>query len=139
MKALTLWEPFASCIAFGVKKIETRTYKTNYRGVLLIHAGKRAVDDYGMSLLSLLEKDYKQKITVNRGHIVARVNLVDCVQMTQDYIDKQTPLEKGLGGWYVGNWAWVLDEVVQITPIPATGAQGFWVPNQEIMEVINKL
>lgn len=41
MKALTLWQPWASLIALGVKTIETRGWSTNYRGPLAIHAAKR--------------------------------------------------------------------------------------------------
>lgn len=38
MKALTLWQPWASLIALGVKSIETRAWSTSYRGPLAIHA-----------------------------------------------------------------------------------------------------
>ena len=41
MKALTLWQPWATLVAIGAKKIETRSWKTNYRGPLAIHAAKR--------------------------------------------------------------------------------------------------
>lgn len=41
MKALTLWQPWASLIALGIKRIETRSWSTNYRGPLAIHAAKR--------------------------------------------------------------------------------------------------
>ncbi|RPF31537.1 ASCH domain-containing protein [Streptomyces sp. TLI_185] len=37
--ALTLWQPWASCIAYGTKRIENRRWATDYRGWLLIHAG----------------------------------------------------------------------------------------------------
>ncbi len=40
MKALTLHQPWASLIACGRKRIETRSWKTDYRGPLAIHAGK---------------------------------------------------------------------------------------------------
>ena len=40
MKALSLWQPWASLIALGVKTIETRSWSTTYRGPLLIHAGQ---------------------------------------------------------------------------------------------------
>ncbi len=40
MKALTIRQPWASLIAAGVKTIETRSWSTRYRGLLLIHAGK---------------------------------------------------------------------------------------------------
>ena len=40
MKVLTIKQPWASLIAEGIKKYEFRTWKTKYRGDLLIHAGK---------------------------------------------------------------------------------------------------
>lgn len=40
MKALTLYQPWASLIALGVKTVETRPWATKYRGPLAIHAGK---------------------------------------------------------------------------------------------------
>ena len=38
MKALTLWQPWASLVSLGVKTIETRSWDTKYRGPLAIHA-----------------------------------------------------------------------------------------------------
>lgn len=40
MKALTVRQPWASLIACGAKTIETRSWRTSYRGWLAIHAGK---------------------------------------------------------------------------------------------------
>ena len=40
MKALSLWQPWASLVAHGVKRIETRGRMFNHRGPLLIHAAK---------------------------------------------------------------------------------------------------
>ena len=41
MKAITLWQPWASLIAVGAKRIETRSWSTNYRGPLAVHASLR--------------------------------------------------------------------------------------------------
>jgi hypothetical protein len=41
MKALSLWQPWASPCVTGAKGIETRGWPTRYRGPLLIHAAKR--------------------------------------------------------------------------------------------------
>lgn len=38
MKALSLWQPWASLVALGEKRIETREWSTRYRGELAIHA-----------------------------------------------------------------------------------------------------
>ena len=41
MKAISLWQPWASAMAIGAKQIETRGWSTNYRGPVAIHAAKR--------------------------------------------------------------------------------------------------
>lgn len=41
MRILTLKEPFATLICNKVKTIETRSWRTNYRGELYIHAGTK--------------------------------------------------------------------------------------------------
>jgi hypothetical protein len=43
MKALSLWQPWASLIPLGVKTIETRSWSTSYRGPLLICSAKRSL------------------------------------------------------------------------------------------------
>lgn len=43
MKAISLWQPWATLIATGAKQIETRSWATSYRGPIAIHAAKRKV------------------------------------------------------------------------------------------------
>lgn len=40
MKLITLWEPWATLMAIGAKKIETRDWSSGYRGWLAIHSAK---------------------------------------------------------------------------------------------------
>lgn len=40
MKTISLTQPFATLVSLGVKKIETRSWATSYRGPLAIHAAK---------------------------------------------------------------------------------------------------
>lgn len=40
VKAITIKQPFATLIAEGLKEYEFRTWRTKYRGDILIHAGK---------------------------------------------------------------------------------------------------
>lgn len=44
MKAITLWQPYASLIACGAKKHETRSWATGYRGPIAIHASSRNIN-----------------------------------------------------------------------------------------------
>ena len=47
MKVISIKEPFATLIMNGDKKIETRSWKTNYRGELFIHAsGKNLAKEF---------------------------------------------------------------------------------------------
>ena len=43
MKALTIWQPWASLIAGGAKQYETRSWATQYRGPIAIHAAARYI------------------------------------------------------------------------------------------------
>ena len=45
MKAITLWQPWATLKAIEAKRFETRSWKTDYRGPIAIHAAKRPLDD----------------------------------------------------------------------------------------------
>ena len=44
MKAISIHQPWASLIAFGEKRFETRSWKTDYRGPLLIHASRTFIN-----------------------------------------------------------------------------------------------
>ena len=85
MKALSLMEPWAALIAAGVKSIETRSWRTAYRGPLYIHASRAKVDQkdpHIQRLLSLLPEG-----SLHPGFVVCRCVLKDCLPMDESYID----------------------------------------------------
>lgn len=53
MKVLTLREPWASLVGERIKTIETRSWPTNYRGELYIHAGAYKIHKKILELMSL--------------------------------------------------------------------------------------
>ena len=124
MKVLSIKEPFATLIKDGVKIYETRSWKTNYRGEIYIHASITLSNSPNAKTCT---KHLKSKI--NPGYILCRCELVDCIPMTDDFIkhinDKTSESEYGL--YFEGRYAWklklleVLDE-----PIPAKGKLGIW-------------
>ena len=68
MKVLSLTEPYATLIKEKKKFVETRSWKTNYRGTLYIHASLtniKKVDKENKDLMSLIEN-----IPLNYGHII---------------------------------------------------------------------
>lgn len=81
MKAITIKQPFASLIAEGYKVYEFRTWKTKYRGEILIHAGK-GIDKEAMKRFEYLNLDYPI------GKIIAKANLVDCVEINDEMKEK---------------------------------------------------
>ena len=72
MKVITIKQPFASLIAEGIKEYEFRTWKTKYRGPILIHAAKN-VNKKAMKKFENYHLEYPT------GCILAKANLVDCI------------------------------------------------------------
>lgn len=88
MKTITIKQPWASLIAHGIKDIENRTWKTNFRGRILVHAGKAL---YRTSIFETLKLEqysaFRGKIGFSgldflepKGAIIGSVEVVDCVQ-----------------------------------------------------------
>ena len=120
MKVLSIKEPYASLIKDGYKCYETRSFKTNYRGELYIHASlsKSNVDD-----------ELSKLVTPMYGKIICKCKLVDCVLMTENYvkeIKEKTPMEYKCGLYEAGRYAWILESVEEIDAIKAKGKLGIW-------------
>lgn len=127
MKVVSIIEPWASLIKEKVKYIETRSWKTNYRGKIYIHASLKKVpkkDERINNLITLLkDKDFKY------GHIIAEATLVDCIYMDEKFISKikNNNQEYICGEYSIGRYAWVLEDIKELSkPIPAKGSLGIW-------------
>ena len=124
MKVLSLKEPFATLIKDGVKIYETRSWKTNYRGEIYIHAS------LSLSKSERVESANKYlKSEIKPGFILCKCELVDCIPMTDEfikYINKETS-EYDYGLYSEGRYAWKL-RVLEVLekPIPAKGKLGIW-------------
>lgn len=128
MKVLSLTEPYATLIKEKKKLIETRSWKTNYRGKLYIHASSTPIPKEwkeNRELMNLVDS-----IPLNYGKIICRCNLVDCVYMTQEYIDKikkENYQEFVCGVYEVGRYAWILENIeILEEPIVTKGHLGVW-------------
>lgn len=130
MKVLSLTEPYATLIKNGIKTIETRSWKTNYRGKLYIHASSTKIPkEYkeNMELMSLVDTS-----DLNYGRIICSCDLVDCVEMNDEFIEdiKKNKNEYVCGVYANGRYAWILDNIeVLDNPIPAKGHLGIWTMN----------
>ena len=121
MKTLTLKKPWASLIANGYKKYEFRTWKTNYRGPILIHAGKGIEKD-------ALARVKKYNLDFPAGRIIAKVNIIDCVKLDDNLNDKLCSENRDVYGYnnHEG-YVWILSEpeFVHIDE-EINGKLGFW-------------
>jgi hypothetical protein len=135
MKALTLWDPWASLIMIGVKRLETRPWRLPASMVgqrIAIHASKKVPkavfedamrNQYIRSALSL-DPDFTN---FHPGCVLGTVELGDCYS-TEDLIADDLNLrERAFGDYTPGRYAFELRNVVRFeTPVPALGRQKFW-------------
>lgn len=143
MKTLTIKEPFATLINNEIKHIETRSWKTNYRGYLYIHAGISPLSDK-VKQRNELSKLYDED-NLNYGSIICKCKLVDCIYMTEEYINyiKENNYQEYICGEYkVGRYAWVLDDIEPLDEkIKVKGNLGLWnfYDEFEIMDLMNNI
>lgn len=127
MKVLSITEPFATLIYEKKKFIETRSWKTNYRGELYIHASMTKIsksDLENKELMSLVENK-----NMNFGNIICKCNLVDCIYMTKEYVKdmkKNNHQESICGKYSEGRYAWILEDIEPISPIKAKESLNIW-------------
>lgn len=122
IKALTICQPYAHLIAIGEKRVENRTWTTNYRGPLAIHAG--------LSRKYLDDGDQVRYPGMAFGAVVATAMLVECVRMdaVADLIVNKPELLWLSGHVHVeGPMCWILEDIQRLeTPYPISGQRSLW-------------
>jgi activating signal cointegrator 1 len=138
MKAISLWQPWATLIAIGAKRFETRSWATSYIGPLAIHAAKRKVDISELNpaiVRALLNAGFTGTGQLPLGCVVCTARLAACwevdVAKSTLFFDKIKDTEVYFGDFSPGRYAWRLDSVRLVDNIPAKGSQGFWEWNAE--------
>ncbi len=145
MKAITLKHPWAALVAIGVKQIETRSWRTNYKGPIAIHASKGfpkmarqiTLQDALIShaLISGLREIRGESLVIigtdpwleeTRGHVIATAELTHCTRIDAAFVETISLWEKAYGNYATGRWAWHLENIQRITPIPAKGMLSVW-------------
>jgi len=123
IKAISLWEPWATAMAMNIKKVETRSWPTNYRGMLLICAAKKKMSNEAMEVHWIAES-YGFKIEPHYGMAVAIVDLIRCDVIT---LFEPCSLEHALGDYRAGRFAWTTNLLKRLkNPFPVKGKQGFF-------------
>ena len=142
MKAITLWQPWATLVAIGAKTIETRSWSTSYRGPLAIHAAKstparawrEAMRPGGNIELALRAfRVAKDPRDLPRGVILATCVLADveeaekCKARIHERGDAEESMALMFGDFSPGRFAWHLVGIKPCeAPIEWPGMQGLW-------------
>ena len=120
-KAISVRQPWAWLIVNGWKDVENRTWRTDFRGRVLIHAAKGMtqkeydachlfVASFAPSLAYQLLPDPDD---FDRGGIVGEVEIVDC-------------MSAHTSKWFCGPYGFVLDKAKELPFRPCKGSLGFF-------------
>lgn len=142
MRAVSLWQPWASLIGIGVKTIETRSWRPPHWLIgerIAIHASAKPVSARAMGFTdawagramdALGVRDF---VLLPLGAVCCTAKLVDAQQVDHIAGDVAVSRNGGVlaridrwGDFSRGRWLWFLEDVEQFDPIPAKGRQGFW-------------
>jgi hypothetical protein len=128
MKVLTVKQPWAWLVAQGIKPIENRTWRTRYRGPLVIQASahKRPARDFASAAEFAMARGIAvpPQNELERGCTVALVDLVDCVPA------HSSP-------WFEGPFGWVLENVRLLPAFPLAGRLGVYDCPPDVLAKIN--
>ena len=131
MKAISLWQPWASLWLTDRKVHETRHWYTGHRGWLAVHATKRFEKDFevGDPMRDILDGEFggNWAMDLPTGAIIGAVDLVDCISTN---IARGHPVhrdDRECGNWDRERYAWRRAAIVKLNePIPYRGQQGMF-------------
>lgn len=150
MKAITIWQPWASLLVRGEKLYETRSWATSYRGPIAIHAAARPVqqtiddlvrgvifatvedliDDANADTLACIDRlfpDPGELTQLPTGAIIGTALLVRCNAINEAFLSRLSEQETDLGDFSPGRYAWEFEDMKLLAePIPVKGMQGLW-------------
>jgi single-strand DNA-binding protein len=133
MLALSLWQPWATLVAVGAKRIETRSWR--YKGEVPVQLAIHATKTFPPAARALCsEEPYQTVLRVNGyrspeslplGRVLATCTLLQCVPVETCRPDDYAEL--AFGDYTPGRFGWLLDDVRRLDPpVQARGAQGLW-------------
>lgn len=135
MRAISLWQPWASAIPLGLKAVETRGRSTAFRGELAIHAARRWAPAQ-RAFASTERALGRLPGALPFGAIVAVVNLKD-VRPATEVAMIVSAIERLYGDYRSGRFGWLLDDVRPLRePVPCQGRQSFWTLDPAVEEAV---
>ncbi len=141
MKALTIKQPWAALIAAGYKTMEVRSWKTDYRGPIAIHAGM-SFDENALPVI--LDHATRHGVmdmhlplcSVDVGAVVAVAELATVKALYGHGYHKAALCDYDIDG---GQYGWVLNCVRPLVrPVVCRGAQRLWELSERQVEAVNR-
>jgi activating signal cointegrator 1 len=125
---LSLIQPWAQALFIpGLKRIETRPWRTNYRGRIYIHGSKGFPKKAKAFFAAEVEAErLAWDANLPLGAIIGHVDLVD-IKRAADLVPSISDIEYWYGDYSPGRWGWITENPVLLPePIPAKGQLGLW-------------
>lgn len=149
MKCLSLCEPWASLVAWGYKRVETRSWmagEAHWKQSLAIQASKSIESIRDVEYVKYLFAEAglemppwwpRRKEDYPLGRIVALTTIREARKMDEALIATQSPQELAFGAWAPGRFAFFLGDVRRVEPaVPCKGALGIWGVPQELQGTV---
>ncbi len=122
MKVLTIKNPWATLIVNNYKEYEFRSWKTKYRGKILIHSSQNLEKN-------MLDRFKDYNLNYINGAIIGEAILTDCILVDEEFnteLRKLNPVVYGRSN-HVENYAWKLENIKMYdNPIYVKGKLGLW-------------
>lgn len=128
MKALSLWQPWASLWARGRKQYETRHWATKHRGPVAVHAAQKLCTDIGDELEQICVEEFGKDWakTLPRGALIATCALNGCLP-SEELCELVSEEERAQGNFEPGRFGWHTTEMTELpVPIPFRGHQSLF-------------
>lgn len=129
--AITVYQPWASLIAYGFKEFETRSWQPpkQYIGqIMMIHAGKQWGNEEKRWWKAYMQMFPETKVipVPPLGCIVAACRLVEVVP-SELLVASISRRERNVGNFDTGRYGWRFEVVKRAEPpVAASGKQGIW-------------
>lgn len=127
MRALSIRQPWAWLVVNGYKDIENRTWSTEFRGRVYIHAGQRMMtDDYPEQREQISSAGIVIPAKLARGAIVGEVTITGCRSSSDS-------------PWFCGPYGFLLEDPVAYEhPIPYRGQLGFFAVDENLLASLSQ-
>jgi len=141
MKCLTVRNPWAALEIMNVKTIENRTWRTSYRGPLLIHSAAKPEDVVYDPPIKMSAEQSSLLAHAEHGHIIGVVDLVEIYNM-EDYEQEISLTEKvgeeAFNAFAGDQFCWLFQNGRFLkSPIPYKGRLNLYdVPDELVKDVL---